>query len=389
MKVVILSSRFPFPLEKGDKLRLFHQIKGLSAHHEVHLISLSDSEVPKVHFDAISEFCKSITIFRISKLSSAFHALRGLFNHLPFQVNYFYAKQLKNKLEKVIHDLQPDFLYCQLIRMAEYARDLNVPKVLDYMDAFSLNYTRRVQFESILKSIFFRNESKRLKNYEKEIGKEFDALTIISEQDRDSIKASRLISVISNGLDTDFFKPQQVDKPYQLLFVGNMGYHPNILAAKFIVNEVLPKIERNVQLKIAGARPSTAVRLLNADNVEVTGWVDDIRTAYASSKIFIAPIFSGAGQQNKILEAMAMGLICITTPIVNDAIKARDKKELFIATKAEDFANKIIEILENPEAFETIGLNARKFVIENFSWAKENKKLNDIIINCRKEKQNA
>ncbi|WP_235294123.1 glycosyltransferase [Portibacter lacus] len=389
LKLVILSSRFPFPLEKGDKLRLYHQIQGLAKHHEIHLISLSDSDVSKADLDKMKECCETVTIFNCSRMSSALHASRSIFNTIPFQVNYFYSKKIRKQVQAHILKLNPDAIYCQLIRMAEYTKDLPYPKILDYMDAFSLNYSRRVKHESFLKKAFFKMESKRLQRYEVNIAGSFDKLTIISEQDSKSIITSKDITVISNGLNAEYFKPRTQDKPYDLLFVGNMGYHPNILAAKFIVNKIKPLLATETKLQIAGARPSGAVRAFASEHVEITGWVDDIRTAYASAKIFVAPIFSGAGQQNKILEAMSMGLICITTPTVNEAIGAENKKELFIATKPEEFAKLIKEILADPEAFKIIGLNARKFVKEHFSWAIENKKLNDVIINCRKEKENA
>jgi sugar transferase (PEP-CTERM/EpsH1 system associated) len=380
LKIVVLASRFPFPIEKGDKLRMYHQLKDLSKNNELHLISLSQESVSDNSRKQIAHLCKSHNVLKISKIHSFALAMRGIFNNLPFQVNYFHSKAKKKDIHRIITKISPDVIYCQLIRMSEYVVDLPYPKIIDFMDAFSLNYSRRVKFENPLAKLFFTAEAKRLSTYEKEMNERFDASVIIADTDRNHIDKDNRIEKVTNGLDTAYFKAKSILKSHDIVFVGNMGYHPNILAAQYLVERILPKLESKVKIKIAGARPSNLVTGLSSDTVTVTGWVDDIRNAYASSKIFVAPIFTGAGQQNKIMEAMAMEMICITTPIVNEGIKARDRDEILIASSEEEFARMIDDVLRNLETYKKIGTNARKFVEANFSWQKENKKLEEILL---------
>jgi glycosyltransferase involved in cell wall biosynthesis len=367
---------------------MYHQLKGLSANHQVHLISLSHDLISPSSQEHISEFCESITLLPISKAVSIMHAALGVFNNLPFQVNYFFSKSRKRVIKEKISEIQPDIIYCQLIRMSEYVQELPYPKVLDFMDAFSLNYKRRVEFEKPLSRTFFRVESKRLSDYEVKMYEQFDASIIIADQDREAIAAGKEIQKVTNGLNVDYFSPQERIKTFDIVFVGNMGYHPNILAAGYLVEKILPLCALKPSVQIAGARPSKRVSELASSRVGVTGWVDDIRDAYGSAKIFVAPIFSGAGQQNKIMEAMAMEMICITTPIVNEGIKAKVGEEILIARNEAEFANLIDDVLKNIDRYKNIGVNARKFVKANFSWQKENKKLEEILLKEAKRKTN-
>jgi len=387
LKIVVLTSRFPYPIEKGDKLRIYHQLKFLSKTHEVHLLSISHDKVSVDHIKHLEEICTSVRVLDILRSKSFFSAALGIFNKLPFQVNFFYSQKIKVQIDNHVEELNPDVIYCQLVRMSEYIKDLSYPKVLDYMDAFSLNYARRTKHESFLVKYFFEKECRRLKKYEDEIYNEVDDAVIISKNDGHHIGSKKDISVISNGLDTTVFQPFDKPKVADIVFVGNMGYHPNILAAKFLVHEVKPLLKSDLSIQIAGARPSSAVKALESEKVKVTGWMDDIRDAYASSKLFVAPIFSGAGQQNKILEAMAMELICITTSIVNESIQAEVGKEVLIANSATEFAEQIEKVVKNIDAYENIGANARKFVEAKFSWDNENAKLEKVLIKVSKRKK--
>ncbi len=361
-------------------------MKDLANHHELHLISLSDEEVSDQSIETIKAITESIKIIKISRKSALSRTAKALISKKPFQVHYFFSRKVNFEVNQTIDQIQPDVIYCQLIRMSEYVRYRKEPKVLDYMDCFSMNYLKRQNFESFPARLISSQEAKRLRSYEREVAANFDRLTIISERDKNEIDASSEIIVISNGIDIDYFHPINKEMNCDILFVGNMGYHPNVLAAEFIAREIKPALRTNYRIRIAGARPTNRVKKLNRKGIEVTGWIEDIREAYAGAEIFVAPIFSGAGQQNKILEAMAMEKICITTSNVNDAIGANHGQHLFIADSAAEFALRITEVLQNKKKYKEIKENARQFVLQHFSWKKENNKLNELIIKAGKEK---
>lgn len=385
MKIAVVTSRFPYPLEKGDKLRLYFQIKYLSQHHEIILLSLRENPVSESSLKHIQSFCKSVHIFPIHKRKAQFNAIKAFFQKTPLEVGYFFNKKIKSQIEQIIDIEKPDHIYCQLIRMSEYVRHLPYPKTLDYMDAFSLGMKRRAENSSMWVQYFFKKDAFRIAAYEAEVFHDFQHHSIISLQDRNylSFWEKEKIHILPNGVDTDFFKPQpEVEQKYDLAFIGNMGYYPNVQAAIFLGKKILPTLllkNKELKLLIAGARPDVSVKNLSNKNIIITGWVEDIRTAYASSKIFIAPIFHGRGQQNKILEAMAMGIPCITSDQVNKAIGAIPRNSILIANDVESCQEQISLLIENVSLRQQLSKNGLEFIKKNFSWEKYGKQLEQIL----------
>lgn len=386
MKILVILSRIPFPLEKGDKLRAYYQLKELHKRHEICLCCLSDEEPHPDALTELSAITSHVHFIRLNKMKIYLQLFLTWFGNKPFQVAYFYQRRAHKTIRKYIQEFQPDHIYCQLVRTAEYARhEHNIPKTLDFQDAFSKGMARRATSESnFFKRIFFRTESRRLLHYEHLIFELFENKCIISQQDRALIFHPRQkeIAVIPNGVDLDFFKPQPAIKTYDLCFIGNMGYAPNIQSSLFLVKEVMPLLLNrmpHLRLLISGATPAESIRKLAGNNVTVAGWTEDIRTSYAQSKLFIAPMQIGTGLQNKLLEAMSMKIPCITSPLANDALGAVHGKHIVVARKPAEYADAVISLLENPETAMAMAERAHQFVSENFSWEKSTDKLEQLM----------
>jgi polysaccharide biosynthesis protein PslH len=388
VKLLVLTSRFPYPLEKGDKLRIFHQIRELSSYHEIVLCTLAEDVVQDVDYQEVKPFCTHIHIIPLSQSTvvknTIFNTLKGI--ALPFQVSYFYDKKIKKQILDIIEAEQPDHIYTQLARMAEYVQGVDIPKTLDYMDAFSLGAERRAESSSWLTRWFWRIEARKMAKYEAQIGSDFEHLTIISEQDREALLLNQKneIHIVPNGVDLDFFKKEDNPPPpqYDIAFIGNLGYYPNVEAAKYLIYRILPLLLKDfplIKILIAGARPSSEVWDLASAHVIVQGWVDDIRESYQSTQLLVAPLFHGSGQQNKILEAMAMKIPCITTQLVNSAILAMPDTEISIANTEKEFAQKIVFLLKNPDFRDKMSKNGRLFVEKRYSWKSSTLILNTVL----------
>lgn len=385
MRIAFVTSRFPFPVEKGDKLRAFHQIRLLSRAHEIHLTAVSHKSVAKEDLEAMIPYCKSVKVFRIRWWLIPFNLLMGVWEGLPLQVSYFLDRSIKRKVQYHLIRVEPDHLICQLIRAAPYVTALPFPKTLDYMDVFSEGM-RQLSEKYKWLSKLFRFEANRLAAYERTIYKEFDNHIIISSQDKErlSLPSKEFITVIPNGVD-EYFSAVDIKIPgHDLVFVGNLGYGPNKEAAEYLVNKLLPALQKkqmNVTLLIAGARPSPGIKRLGMrPHITVKGWVADIRDAYQDGRIFIAPMFSGLGLQNKILEAMSMGLPCITTSMVNNAIGAKEGTEILIADDIEGMIRHIEYLLDHPDQYHRISENARSFMNKNFRWEDQVSKMEEVLI---------
>lgn len=384
MKVSIVCSRFPYPIEKGDKLRMFHQIRELSAAMDIQLIALSHDRINSVDENILRKYCREVKVIRLNKMRQKSSLAFNVFTHLPFQVKYFYDPLIKRSVQAAILNYNPDVIYCQLIRSAEYVKAMPFPKVLDYMDAFSLNYARRISEQNPLMRIVYREEVKRLKTYEEKIAAKFDELTIISAQDREALTQldKGKVKLVSNGVDAEYFHPSPHNsEKLKLLFVGNMGYEPNDIAAHYILDKIYPAIRKiipEIEILIAGARPSRSLLKYQSDTVHITGWIDDIRVAYNEGGIFIAPLFSGSGLQNKILEAMAMELPVITTSIVNNSIGVH--KDNFIeANDVEEFVRGIVKLSKDKGLRKELGDKGREFVLQHFTWKATTHKLKVVL----------
>ncbi len=386
MKIFVITSRIPWPLEKGDKLRIYHQLKHLSKNNEIFLCCLSDEKLPADGMENLKSICSQVEIIPLNKLLIIWRMFLAIFSDRPFQVHYFYQRHVRKRIYELVKQFQPDHIYCQLIRAAEHVKHIHeVPKTLDYMDAFNKGVERRIAKSSWIMKRILREEFRRLVAYENLIYEYFEHHVIISEQDRDFIfhPQRKEIAVIPNGVDQEFFHPINKDKKYHLVFTGNMNYPPNVDSAILLAEKILPLVQKTIpeaNLLIAGAQPSNQVKSLQSKDVTVTGWMDDIRDAYAESHVFLAPMQIGSGLQNKLLEAMSMKLPCITSRLANNALGAEDGKDILIGHHPEDFAKLAIELLQNPDRAASIAESGQRFVSQAYSWEHSSALLEELML---------
>lgn len=382
--LLFMTSRFPYPLEKGDKLRAYHLIKGLSKTYQIHLFALSSESIDASWNKELSPYVVSIQHFHLNKFAQWVRLIGCLFTNQPFQLAYFTSYRLKRTIKKSISTLTPDHIFCQMIRPAEYVKNYHrCNKTIDYMDALSVGMERRAQKAPWYTRWVFNMEAARLKEYEQRIFNYFEFQTMISHQDVHYIAHpdQRKIRVIPNGIDTEYFHPMKdIQASFDLVFVGNLSYAPNIDAMRWFAEHLLTK-RPTWTLLIAGANPSPAFvqSLKKYPNITIEGWQEDIRRAYARGKIFVAPMQIGTGMQNKLLEAMAMGIPCLTTPLASEALEIVPGRDLWVGNNAEAIEEHIVYLLDNPEEAEALGDQGRKTVREIYGWGRAVNALDSLI----------
>lgn len=380
-KIVFLTSRFPFPISKGDQLRVFFQIQSLSKQNDVYLVALSDKAIDQHHLSQLS-FCKQVRVFKVGALPQIVSITKCLINHNPFQVGYFYSQTAKKSVVEYIKQVRPDYVHCHLLRTVEYVKDLvGFEKSLDFMDAFSIGMKKRGDIEkNPVKKIFLMSEYRRLKNYEENAFNYFNRFTIISNQDANFInhpKAGEIV-IIPNGVDFDSFYPRNGEKKYDLCFMGNMAYPPNIEAIKFVVKEVFPLLlakKPNLKFLIAGANPTTYIRQLQSGNIDVIADFPHISDSIDMSRILISPMVVSIGLQNKIIQSMAMKVPNVVSKSANRAINAKHNFEIIEAEQPIEYVDAILNLLGDDKLYNTISENAFKYVKERYDWDNVNKKL--------------
>jgi glycosyltransferase involved in cell wall biosynthesis len=221
-------------------------------------------------------------------------------------------------------------------------------------------------------------EEQRVRRFEAREYASFDRVVVVSDRDRDAL--SRLspelrLEVIPNGVDADFFAPNPTieSDPLRIVFTGVMSSPGNLVAAEFAALEVLPRVRKacpGARLALVGRAPPPRVRALAAlDGVEVTGEVPDVRPWLNGSRVFLCPMISGTGIKNKMLEAMAAGMACVTTPLGAGGLNVQDGAELLVAESPQSLAARLIQVLSDENLARRLGNAARAYVRDHHSWS--------------------
>lgn len=385
LNLLVLSSRFPYPIERGDKLRLYYQLLDLKKTFNIHLISLTDEEISKEDLQHINQMCNSINIYTLSKSASYISVFRNLiFGNLPSQTQYFSRNSLRRKITKEIALKKIDLAYIQLVRMGEYIPN-HIPSVLDLMDAFSFGAQIKSKNKNPFIKYFWTQENNRLKAYEKNISNKVNKLTIISELDKSRMEyLEKDLIVVNNGIGQKFINNTETfDKSFDIGFVGNLSYYPNIEAVKYIYKYITPsyfkKYNINLTCNIIGPN-SQKLGIPQSNFFKISGWYDNVVEAYKSMKVFCAPIYKGMGQQNKILEALALRIPCVCSSPVANALNLKHDKHVLIADNPQDYCHSISTFLNNSNKASEISNNGYNFVKEYHDWKTVNNKLTNLLL---------
>jgi sugar transferase (PEP-CTERM/EpsH1 system associated) len=390
VNILILSHRVPFPPNKGEKIRTFHQIEHLNElGHQIHLFSPFEDPSELAHFKALGEtLCQSVTAAPLK--NKAMRLLAGLIKGQPMSVANFYDKSLQQKLDKFLATNSVDAILCSASSMAEYIFKsivLNTLEtkpllVMDFMDVDSDKWGQYQQSSAFPMSRVYAREQKLLANYERQIVKHFAASYLIAQAEvtlfNQNVMKSDKVHVMGNGLDTLAFYPPQVKQPNPapvFLFTGVMDYKPNEDAVIWFVNTCWPTITTehpNARFIIAGMNPSADItQLANDKSIEVTGFVEDILPYYHQADIFVAPFRLARGVQNKVLQAFACELPVISTPMGAEGILCQADQDILIATTPEEFIAQANRLITQPELGKSIGQNALQIIQKHYSWSSQ------------------
>ena len=377
MKILFVANRVPYPPFRGDKLKIYNLAKRLSANHEIHLITFAESKEDYNYDEELGKLFKQVNIISLPKWQSYLNCLIAIFSNIPSQVAYFKSSKMNRLVQEFLSKNEIDIIHTQHLRMAQFTSKIQMPKILDLPDAFSLYWKRRIENQTNpIKRFFEKIEFKRLYKFEGEIVKNFNLGLVCSREDLNYMQtehSSENIDLLKNGVDLDTFKSEGHDytKNTTLLFTGNMDYAPNVDAVGYFVKEIFPSITSkfpNVKFIIAGQRPVKQVLDLKASNIEITGFIPNLKVMYQQASIVVSPLRFGAGTQNKVVEAMAMGIPVVSGNIGFEGLEIENGEGVFLETNPTEFANKVIELLQSEILRQQTGTKGNSVAKEKFSW---------------------
>jgi sugar transferase (PEP-CTERM/EpsH1 system associated) len=378
--VLYLCHRVPYPPDKGDKIRAFHQIQALAQHHRVHLLTLSDGAVPDLA--PLRRLCHRVEVFPINRAAAALRAAAGLFSSRPLTLSFFRSAALHARVRELAAAERFDNVVVYSSSMAPYAEPFaGVPSVLDLVDVDSAKWEQYSRFASRPLRPVYALEARRLQAYEAALARRFDRVVLATENELRlfrSFAPEAPAVAIPNGVDLDFFTPLDLPKAKSptLVFTGQMDYFANIDGVVSFAREVFPRLRLrfpDLVLLIVGRSPAPAVRALNEiPGVQVTGAVGDVRPFLARAWAFVAPLRIAQGVQNKVLEAMAMSLPVVCSERVLAGLAEggfRHGRDLLAAGDPTAFESCLAGLLADPAERERLAAGARQRLAATYRWA--------------------
>jgi sugar transferase (PEP-CTERM/EpsH1 system associated) len=390
MRILFLAHRIPYPPNKGEKIRAFHELKFLGARHTVDLLCFADSEEEALEQRELKVFCRDIFVERRLRANIVRGALRSLLRQEPLSCGCFFSYKFRQEVGKKLAQNVYDVIFVFCSSMAQYLPSPSpAPVVMDFVDVDSAKWAEYARRSHLPFSWVYDREAHTLARFE-QTWAAASYSTVVSTEREAALLAARGLSsivVVGNGVEVPpqlKAVPEKIKalQPY-VVFVGTMDYRPNVDAVEYFAESLLPRIhESHAELKfvIVGRDPVPRVRrLTRLPGVVVTGTVPEVETYLAGALAVVAPFRIAQGIQNKMLEALALGKPIVSTSGPARAIGAAHGETLLIADTAEEFASAIVSLLEDSHFRDRLS-NGTEFVRRKFSWQDKLNQLEGVLI---------
>lgn len=383
MKILFLSTWFPYPPDQGSKIRAYYLLRALARKHAVALVSYEDVDLQPAWREHINALCERVyTLPRKPFAAGRLKTLLGLFSPLPSAVVGMRSPDMAALVQTAAQDWQPDVVVALTFVTAPYALQLSgVRRVLD-ID----NYMARMLADaaempgSPMARLRRRLAQRKFLRYERKLYPQFDLCLAVTAADRAQVIAElglhpERVTVTPNGVDTVYNHPGLVAPQAEtLVYNGALTYQANYDAVEYFLNEIFPQVRQRfpgARLRVTGRTDGVDLDRLPLDNgVELTGYVDDVRQVVAGSVAAVAPLRVGGGTRLKILEAMALGVPVVSTPKGAEGLDVQSGRHLLIGRTAAEFAGEVIRLLEDPGLRDSISEQAREYVCVRYDWEK-------------------
>lgn len=391
MRILYVCHRFPYPPKRGGKIRPFNMIRHLAQSHEVVVCSLARSPQEAEEGRGIAPHCAEYHVAVVNDTVQTLRMIATLPTPLTASASYFHSTRLARTIRRLLREQRFDLIFVHCSSVAHYVQHVNdVPKILDFGDMDSQKWFEYAQYKPFPLNAGYWWEAQRLLAEEKRLARRFDFCTATTRAEWQTLQDYRVPTPsdwFPNGVDAQYFHP--ADGAYDrdtICFVGRMDYYPNQQCMFDFCTDVLPLLrEKRPELKllIVGADPSPAVRKLGElPGVTVTGSVPDVRPYATRSALTVAPLRIARGTQNKILEAMALGVPVVCSTAAAGGVDASPGEHLLTATTPGEYRDAILRILDDPAERARLAQAGRARVLSNHDWASSMKRLDAIIERC-------
>ena len=384
----MISPLLPYPVS-GSGTRAFQLCGHLHASHDVTILTyVGPEEVTAVH--RAEEVCARLRAVPLKELGElARRALQVALapNPTPYAVIKMRTRAMQAALDDLAATRHFDLVQIESSRLWHLRLPAGVPVVIDEHNIeYELLQRMREGEDSPTRRIFNGVEARKFKRLERRAWLAAAGVAVTSNREQTIVHdhaRETPTAVVPNAVDSEFFRPSSAPpEPDTVVFGGLLSYRPNLDAARYLVEEIMPLVRRShpdVKLKIIGGFGQEAdVASLRRPGVEVVGWVNDVRPHIQAGAVVVAPLRMGAGTRLKVLEALAMGKAMVSTNVGCEGIHVCDGTHLLIADEPQHFADQIGRLLLDPELAGRLGAAGRQFVQQNYSWQGAGASLDDL-----------
>lgn len=387
MKLLFITSRLPWPPDRGDRLRTYNLLRVLSRDHKITLVSFYTQNNELFHAENLQKYCEVIHLIHLPVWKSLLSVLTNFWRGIPWQAAYYKSKPMKELVDDLTKEDVFSTVYIHLFRMAPYLADKqDLYRIVDLTDAISLEILLSLPYRTFFSKLIYQFEQPRIASFECEVAGWADEIWLISDRDRQFLGLKCIngnFITIPNGINPDLFFPkEQTVQDNRLIFVGNFDVAHNIDAINFLAFKIFPLVRSecpDCKLVIAGAGKGKKLSAISQiPGVVVKGYVENLNDELNEAKLFVAPLRFSAGVQNKVLEAMMAGVPVVTTSPVGAGLGAFAGREIVVGSTASEIANKIIDLLGDEILRQNLSLRGREFILNKFSWQSAVQRLKSI-----------
>lgn len=383
MKILWVKAGGLVPPDIGGKIRSYQILKELAKTHQVTVFTFyaehADDEHPHLEQEFEKAICVPLHIATDRGLGEMATFARNTFSSWPHTVSKYCLPEVRTRLRHLLAQDTYDVIICDFVVAAgAIPWDVDCPKVIFTHNVEALIWKRHYEVSrNPLWKLVAWGEYQKMAAFEKNFLQKSDHVLTVSEADSNFFHRfvdSSKMTVISTGVDTNFFRPDSSKEvPHRLVFCGSMDWMPNEDGVLYFVRSILPLIRKavpDVEFTVIGRRPSEKLRAAigSEPGVQFTGRVEDIRPFVHEGSVYVVPLRIGSGTRLKIFEAMAMGKAIVSTTIGAEGLPVNDGSDILLADTPEEFAKKVISLLGDPAQRRRLGETARELVEQRYSW---------------------
>lgn len=389
MRILFLTAQLPEPPHAGGTLRTNGLMRSLhQAGHDIHVLAFSDADAYRINREALDEFCTSVDIVPLPRRSMV-HRLRDLvFTRLADMQRRFdsplYAAQLAVLLRRETFDL----VQIESLEMATYLPVIqreqpDTPVIYDSFNAeYDLQRTiyeaERGSVKRIVGALYSLIQWRRLTHFERNVCQSVAHVVAVSEADAEAfhkLAPGVPVSVVPNGIHTAQYATFDGSLnlgEHALVFTGSMSYRPNVDAAIWFAEDILPRVRAGIpdaKFFVVGSNPHPRLNPLREhSDIQITGWVPEVNPFLHAAAVYVVPMRMGSGTRLKVLQAMAAGQAVVSTSMGAQGLHVTDGAELRLADTAPEFAAAVADLLASPKRRTALGETGAQYVRDHYDW---------------------